>query len=367
MNITESPSARISKGTIQERPSPTKEQYNTGQPKSQVEEKSTPFYIPVKDRKDIGSVAKNKLEWLKTATKGESYVDGRFKYKSRSEVFFSLVKFLIRWGKSKSEIETLLDGVYKTKPYLKKIHKKAIESFESDEFVKNINKFYMVNHPLKSQSLVFKALLSLSFQLNSHTIGFSNSEIRKLTGIKHYNTVKKALCRLESRGLIRVEKKKIIIGTTDATFYTFRDRAFYVPIIETLTEKLNLEYVLGENTIQVLMLITTKSQKFTDIFNQLPLSKRNTIYHLKKLVELGIIFSHKEGKNKYYQLKDNYEMRLYELSSDHAHANHLKIAEHQGRQEEYLREMRLYKQLKEEHGPEEALIKLKEILTNNQA
>lgn len=325
------------------------------------------LFIPVKKR-ELNDMTLGKIEWLKEAQSGECYLSGRVKYNDPSKVYFSVISNLIRYGYDYEEIRELLENGYGDNDYFEYIYKEVKNWIATNPLVKELHKSWHIEHELKSVNLVYKALLSLSYQFLKKEIKTSNAELRRMTGIKHYETITRTLDILENKSLIYRNEWKISIlnnaniKNTNPPFNILSSHN-----TNDIEEALNLEYILAKNALKILqLLINHDNLLFKEIYQFMNITRQSIAYHLNKLQNLGIITYEKTGRTKTYHLTENHEMILYELMADHMNENHLKIAASQARYHEFLKESELYEELKKEHGPEKALAKIKEIRYNIQ-
>jgi hypothetical protein len=307
-----------------------------------------------------------KINWLKTAYKGETYVDGKYTYNCRSDVLFSIMSYLIRAGYSRDEASDILlnEGVHMGKRdveyYMDHAYNSAVSWIANKSNVSFLQNMYDTDFGFKNKSdrVVFKAIISMGLQKLSKTVSVSVSELQRVTGIKHHNTVARSLERLTVCGCIErvgLRGNRYMIGDkNDTSIYTVY-RSVKV-VTNTLHESLNWEYVLGKKARIVDILDTSQmsmsSQQIIDITGY---NKRSAYRYIKELIELGVLLEIKQGKNKYYDLSEGWDTTLYEIVSDHMNKNILSIEERQAKYDIMKREKEEYLRLRNIHGPKKAL------------
>lgn len=247
-----------------------------------------------------------KIDWLKTATKGQGYLN----YRSRSEVEFSCLLTLIKYGRNYSDASKLFEGLKfghymelgnNRFTYLQNQWDVAIKKFiNTPTRLDIVNRFN--NLPifrLSSDLNIFKALHVSAYMADFLEFSVSHRSLAILAGVSR-PTVVNSLRRLIDGGLLKRVSGKVGIRSTRYMLLNSFASTRTQNISHTgkgieLSHYSRLFKGIGGSSQQVYMALTNIPQSTKEIANKIGKCPNTARVNLKRLEFFSMAFGLKEG------------------------------------------------------------------------
>lgn len=305
-----------------------------------------------------------KVNWLRTANKGDSLTINKKVYQSRSEVFQSVITALVRYGYTEREIGKLAmdeQFVYHDEPYyaIGLALRKTYDYLAKSETIQDLQTLYFNDHNWQyiTDKVVYQYLVARCIQFNKYEVRHSKQEIMTHTGIKDYRTINAVINRLELKNLVSLSFGTITVKSVPELPVSNREMCLLTGNLGTLDiDDLHIdliaEKILGKST-QILNVLTQEKMALgvKELCQMTGLARRSLYNYLNKLQNFGIV----EVRNHLYSLVEGWEHIIYELASDTFNDNYLKIQAEYHRWQTIKDNRKIYGQLKEELGHVDAL------------
>jgi predicted transcriptional regulator len=191
-------------------------------------------------RRDLPPYVWHRLNWLNTAQRG----DGFEKYKSRSELEFSVLQTIARSGRGQSEAVALFEKKqpahyaeskskywYLSRSWAKAIHEIAIK--EPRPAIANlhnaVNSRSWTSTQYDTDRRVLLGIVSLAYEAATWGPATSQRDLMLLSGVKTRVTVRRSLERLEEAGIVcRVKGSR----NTRAAVYDISQFYSFIPVLQ---------------------------------------------------------------------------------------------------------------------------------------
>lgn len=322
-----------------------------------------------------------KVNWLRDAKAGESLTinNGKLnrKYRTRSEVFQSIVYSLVRYGYTDDQIVKICknEGIlYHKEPYyqigiaLDRAYSKLVSDpirIELQELYCAENQYQHVN-----DKLVYRFLLTRAMQFNRFDVTLNKADLMVFTGIKNYQSINNSIYRLEKQGLVSNTGTQVSIKGRSHLKASTED-CVYLPSTLTYPQigddnelhiDLIAEKIMG-NSVKTFIAFFGEDfgLQTGDIAKLTELPKRTVRRHIAKLLNLELIES---TADYIYKLHPDWRIILYDLANTVYETNKAKIEEKLAEWYIMLENQKIYGKLKDVMSQSAALAMIKEYELN---